>query len=59
MNVWWSEKIITAKVKDTYSMYRASQWEVVTEEKPQTEKEKELKDISPQMLKEIEFYWKL
>ncbi len=57
---WMSDdqkKVITAKVKDTYSMYRASQWEVIVEKK-QTEKEKELKDISPQMLKEIEFYSK-
>jgi bifunctional DNA-binding transcriptional regulator/antitoxin component of YhaV-PrlF toxin-antitoxin module len=51
------KKVITAKVKDTYSMYRASQGEVIVEKK-QTEKEKELKDISPQMLKEIEFYSK-
>ena len=59
---WMSDdqkKVITAKVKDTYSMYRASQWDVVVEEKPQTEKEKELKDISPQILKEIEFYGRI
>jgi hypothetical protein len=59
---WMGEeqkKIITAKVKDTYAMYKSTQWEEVKQEKKETEKEKEMKEISSWLVKEIDFYSKI
>lgn len=55
---WMSEdqkKIITAKVKDGYVMYKQSLW-IDVNERTLSEKESEMADISPQVLKELEHY---
>lgn len=50
------KKVITAKVKDGYTMYQRSMWIDPTEKKIQTEKEVDMEEISPQVLKEIAHY---
>ncbi len=50
------KKMITAKVKDGYMMYKQSMGFDTTEKKIQTEKEVDMQDISPLMLKEIAHY---
>ncbi len=50
------KKIITAKVKDGYDLYRQSLWIDGWFQKQKTEKESDLVGISPQILKEIEHY---
>ncbi len=50
------KKIITAKVKDGYELYRQSLWIDGWSQKQKTEKEADLVGISPQILKEIEHY---
>lgn len=50
------KKIITAKVKDGYELYRQSLWIDGWFQKQKTEKESDLVGISPQILKEIEHY---
>jgi hypothetical protein len=52
------KKVITAKVKDGYVMYKKSMG-IDIENGPkrvQTEKEEQMADISPQVLKELEHY---
>ena len=56
---WMTEsqkKMITAKVKDGYMMYKQSMWFDMSEKKIQTEKESDMEEISPQVLKEIAHY---
>ncbi len=58
-NEWMGEeqkKIITAKVKDGYNMYQQSIGINTLENKIKTEKEEDLAEISPQILKEIAHY---
>ena len=50
------KKIITAKVKDGYNMYQQSIGINTLENKIKTEKEEDLAEISPQILKEIAHY---
>lgn len=51
------KKIITAKVKDGYRMYLESIGQKI-EEKPDTLKNEDNENFSPQLLKEIEKYGK-
>jgi hypothetical protein len=56
---WMNEqqkKTITAKVKDGYMMYKQSMGFDVSEKKIQSEKETDMQEISPQMLKELAHY---
>jgi predicted Zn-dependent protease with MMP-like domain len=59
-NEWMSEeqkKVITAKVKDSYRLYKASIWENIDERKiERTQDEQDIQQISPQILREIEHY---
>ncbi len=59
-NEWMSEeqkKVITAKVRDSYRLYKASLGENIDEKKiDRTEDETEMLQISPQTLREIEHY---
>ncbi len=50
------KKMITAKVKDWYMMYKQSMGFDTSEKRIQTEKEVDMQEISPLMLKEIEHY---
>ena len=50
------KKMITAKVRDGYMMYKQSMGFDTTEKKIQTEKEVDMQEISPLMLKEIAHY---
>lgn len=50
------KKMITAKVKDGYMMYKQSMGFDTSEKKIQSEKEVDMQEISPLMLKEIEHY---
>ena len=50
------KKMITAKVRDGYMMYKQSMGFDTTEKKNQTEKEVDMQEISPLMLKEIAHY---
>lgn len=50
------KKVITAKVRDGYSLYQQSLGIEVGEKKIKTEKEEDLSEISPQVLKEIARY---
>lgn len=50
------KKMITAKVRDGYMMYKQSMGFDTTEKKTQTEKEVDMQEISPLMLKEIAHY---
>jgi hypothetical protein len=50
------KKTITAKVKDGYMMYKQSMGFDVSEKKIQSEKETDMQEISPQMLKELAHY---
>ncbi len=57
-----SKKIITAKVKDGYRLYKESLWEDMDEEndlKTKTEDQQELQEISGEVLQEIEKYIKV
>ncbi len=59
-NEWMNEeqkKIITAKVRDSYRMYKESIWENIDDHKIETKDEKEIQEISPQILREVERYW--
>ena len=56
---WMDEeqkKVITAKVKDWYSMYQQSMGISTLNRKIKTEKEEDLAEISPQILREIAHY---
>lgn len=56
---WMNEdqkKVITAKVKDGYMMYQQSMGIDTSVKKIQTEKEVDMAEISPQVLKEIAHY---
>ncbi len=56
---WMNEeqkKVITAKVKDGYMMYQQSMGIDTTAKKIQTEKEVDMAEISPQVLREIAHY---
>ncbi len=59
-NEWMSEeqkKVISAKVKDSYRLYKASIWENIDERKiERTQDEQDIQQISPQILREIEHY---
>lgn len=59
-NEWMNEeqkKVITAKVRDSYRMYKASMGQDIdNEQKKETQDEMEMHEISPQMLKEVERY---
>ena len=50
------KKVITAKVKDGYMMYKESMGIDMSEKRVQTEKEIDMAEISPQVLKEIAQY---
>lgn len=50
------KKVITAKVRDGYSMYQQSMWINTLNRKIKTEKEEDLAEISPQILREIAHY---
>jgi hypothetical protein len=50
------KKVITAKVKDGYIMYKQSLGIDTDERKIQSEKEEDLQEISPQVLKELDHY---
>lgn len=51
------KKVITAKVRDSYRLYKASLGENIDEKKiDRTEDETEMLQISPQTLREIEHY---
>ncbi len=57
-----SKKIITAKVKDGYRLYKESLWEDMDEQddlKSKTEDQQEMQEISGEVLKEIEKYSKV
>jgi hypothetical protein len=57
-NEWMNEeqkKTITAKVRDSYRMYKATLGENIDQAK-QTKEEVEMKEISPEILKEVEKY---
>jgi hypothetical protein len=49
------KKTITAKVRDSYRMYKATLGENIDQAK-QTKEEVEMKEISPEILKEVEKY---
>jgi hypothetical protein len=58
-NEWMPEeqkKTITAKVKDSYRMYKASMGENIDDMRVQTQDEYDIHQISPQILREIEKY---
>lgn len=58
-NEWMNEeqkKLITAKVRDSYRMYKQSVGENIDEIK-ETKDEIEMHEISPEILKEVEKYW--
>lgn len=58
-NEWMMEdqkKIITAKVRDSYRMYKESIWENIDDMKKETKDEQEIHEISPQILREVERY---
>lgn len=50
------KKVITAKVKDGYVMYKQSMWFDMSEKKIQTEREISMAEISPTVLKELAHY---
>jgi len=50
------KRVITAKVKDGYSLYQQSLGIDVNEKKIKSEKENDLAEISPQVLREIAHY---
>lgn len=51
------KKVITAKVRDSYRLYKATLWENIDEKKiERSEDEVEKQQISPQILREIEHY---
>lgn len=50
------KKVITAKVKDGYVMYKQSMGIDISEKRIQTEREVAMADISPMVLREIESY---
>lgn len=50
------KKVITAKVKDGYIMYKESMGIDMTNKRVQTEKEVDMAEISPQVLREIASY---
>lgn len=50
------KKTITAKVRDSYRMYKASVGEDINDAKVETQDEQDIHAISPQILKEIEKY---
>ena len=50
------KKVITAKVRDGYTMYQKSLGIDTSEKRVQTEKEVDMAEISPQVLKEMEHY---
>jgi hypothetical protein len=50
------KKVITAKVKDGYTMYLQSQWIESGNKRVKTEKEEDVSEISPQVLKELAHY---
>ena len=50
------KKIITAKVRDSYRMYKESIGENIDDHKIETKDEKEIHEISPQILREVERY---
>lgn len=50
------KKVITAKVRDSYRMYKESVWEDIDEIK-ETQDQIEYHEISPEILKEVEKYW--
>ncbi len=58
-NEWMPEdqkKMITAKVRDSYRLYKQSMGEDIDNVKIETQDEKDIQEISPQILKEIEKY---
>jgi predicted Zn-dependent protease with MMP-like domain len=59
-NEWMSEeqkKVITAKVRDSYRLYKESVWENIDEKKiERTQDEQDIQQISPQILREVEHY---
>lgn len=58
-NEWMPEdqkKMITAKVRDSYRLYKQSMGEDIDNIKIETQDEKDIQEISPQILKEIERY---
>lgn len=51
------KKIITAKVRDSYRLYKQSLWENIDEKKMEkTDEERDVSQVSVQMLREIEKY---
>ncbi len=64
-NEWMPEeakKLITAKVKDGYRLYRESlgdDMDMEDEKKTRTEDQKEMEEISWEVLREIDRYWKI
>jgi hypothetical protein len=57
-NEWMNEeqkKVITAKVRDSYRMYKLSVWENIDQIK-ETSDQKDMHEISPDVLKQIEQY---
>lgn len=57
-NEWMNEdqkKVITAKVRDSYRMYKQSVWEDIDEIK-ETVEQIEKREISPEILKQVEQY---
>lgn len=50
------KKTITAKVKDSYRLYKQSIGESTEEIKVKTQDEQDIQEISPQILREIEKY---
>lgn len=50
------KKMITAKVRDSYRLYKQSMGEDIDNVKIETQDEKDIQEISPQILKEIEKY---
>lgn len=49
------KKVITAKVRDSYRMYKASVGEDI-DEKKFTKEEQEFREISPEILRQVEQY---
>lgn len=50
------KKVITAKVRDGYMLYQQSIWIDTSIKKNQSEREVDMAEISPQVLKEISHY---
>lgn len=50
------KKMITAKVRDSYRLYKQSMGEDIDNVKIETQDEKDIQEISPQILREIEKY---